>query len=57
MTEASETAGAGPEPALLLADGVGGFYAVPAKRGGGLPGIGRLDERGTQAARGGAGNW
>ncbi|HEY8745730.1 MAG TPA: hypothetical protein VIU62_21805 [Chloroflexota bacterium] len=29
MTEASETAGAGPEPALLLADGVGGFYAVP----------------------------
>jgi hypothetical protein len=29
MTAASETAGAGPEPALLLADGVGGFYAVP----------------------------
>ncbi len=29
MARASETAGAGPEPALLLADGVGGFYAVP----------------------------
>ncbi len=29
MVEANETTDAGPEPALLLADGVGGFYAVP----------------------------
>jgi len=29
MTETGETADTGSEPALLLADGVGGFYAVP----------------------------
>jgi len=29
MIETSETVCAAPEPALLLADGVGGFYAVP----------------------------